>query len=133
MATLSERLAAARRAHGTLASVSGLSLPLEERRDIGIMRLIYTFEATWKAAQRWLAEVEGIETNSPKSCVRASMEAGLLSERDAEAALVTADDRNLTVHIYNEVLANEIFARVPEHTAVIGVWLAAMEARAPRS
>ena len=46
MASLSERIAAARRAYGTLRAVPALELPMEDRRDIGIMRLIYTFEAT---------------------------------------------------------------------------------------
>ena len=74
-------------------------------------------------------EIEGIDANSPKSCVRASMETGLLSAPQAEAALVMTDDRNLTVHVYNEALANDIYSRLPRHIDVLGAWLDAMESR----
>ena len=40
-----------------------------------------------------------------------------------------ADDRNLTVHTYNEALANAIFARLPQHAAALEVWLKAMSQR----
>ena len=40
-----------------------------------------------------------------------------------------ADDRNLTVHTYNEALANAIFARLPQHAAALEGWVKAMAQR----
>ena len=96
-------------------------------RDATIMRFAYTFEAVWKAAQRYLAQHEGVDAGSPKGCIRASRGAGLLTEEEAEDALRMADDRNLVVHIYKEGLAQEISARLRRHAEVLDVWLGAMK------
>lgn len=40
-------------------------------------------------------------------------------------------DRNLTVHTYNEALANRIYDRLPGYAGLMGAWLAAVE-RGPR-
>ena len=44
-------------------------------------------------------------------------------------ALATTDDRNLTVHTYNEVLANVIFGRLPAYAQFMDRWLSSMEKR----
>jgi hypothetical protein len=56
---LTERLAVARRALGTLQEVLNLQHPSRVERDAAIQRFEYTCEAVWKAAQRYLQEVEG--------------------------------------------------------------------------
>ena len=38
------------------------------------------------------------------------------------------DDRNLTVHTYNEALAREVYIRLSAHAAILGTWLGAMNA-----
>jgi uncharacterized protein YutE (UPF0331/DUF86 family) len=43
------------------------------------------------------------------------MEVGILNEEEAREAMTLVNDRNLTVHTYNEDLANEIFSRLPAH------------------
>jgi nucleotidyltransferase substrate binding protein (TIGR01987 family) len=69
-------------------------------RDASIQRFEFTFEAVWKAAQLYLATVESLESGSPKSAIRACRQVGLLEDEQARMA----DDRNLTVHTYNEDL-----------------------------
>jgi hypothetical protein len=39
-------------------------------------------------------------------------------------------DRNLTVHTYNEELADQIYSRLPAYAAVMEQWLAAMSGKA---
>jgi hypothetical protein len=51
------------------------------------LRLIYTFEAVWKACQQLLAEREDIEVGSPNTTIRAVRRLGWLFDRDAEAAM----------------------------------------------
>jgi nucleotidyltransferase substrate binding protein (TIGR01987 family) len=122
-----ERLSVARRALGTLQE-----LPLREPadavvRDAAIQRFEYTFEAVWKAAQAYLRQVEGLELGSPKGVVRACLQVGLLDEKQARLALEMTDDRNLTVHTYNEELAKRIFSHLEPYQGLIRDWLDAME------
>ena len=64
-------------------------------RDGAILRLIYTFEAIWKACQQLLAEREGIEVASPNATIRAARRLSWLSDEDAQAAIRLGRDRNL--------------------------------------
>jgi len=128
---LRQRLSLAAQAVETLRELALLPRPSRIERDAAIQRFEYSFEATWKAAQRLLRLVEGVEAGSPKAAIRASREAGLLDAAAAESALGMADDRNLTAHTYNESLAVAIFARLPRHLATLEAWLAAMATRLP--
>jgi nucleotidyltransferase substrate binding protein (TIGR01987 family) len=106
---LHERLKLARRTHAPLVELSARSTVSDVERDAAIQRFEFSFEAGWRAAQLFLMEREGLDAPSPKSAIRASLQVGLLSEPDARLALAMADDRNLTVHTYNEELAKRIF------------------------
>ncbi len=129
MERLTERLSIARRAHGTLADI--LTKPKSaEIRDATIQRFEYTFEAVWKAAALQLRVVHGIESASPKGTVRHCRQFGLLTEAESEQALLMIADRNLSVHTYNEALAEAIYARIPNHARVLDAWLAALTATA---
>lgn len=98
-------------------------------RDATIQRFEFTFEACWKVAQHYLREKEGIDVNSPKAVARASLQQGLLSEKETHHLLKMADDRNLTVHVYNEPLAAAIFKRLPEHFRILKMWVEKIENR----
>lgn len=131
MDRLRQRLSVAGQATATFRELAVRIAPSKVERDAAIQRFEYTFEATWKAAQRFLAVVEGVEAGSPKSAIRACHEAGLLPSAQAEDALAMADDRNLTAHTYNEGLAEAIFKRLPRHLATLESWLGAMQTRLP--
>ena len=129
MERLKERLAIARRALGTLQELLLLEHPSRVERDAAIQRFEYTCEAVWKAAQRYLLEMEGISAGSPKGSIRASRDVGLLTDDQAGIGLEMIDDRNLTVHTYNEAVAEDIYAHLPQYADLLSVWLAAMEER----
>lgn len=125
MERLSERVAVARRALATLHEV--LSEPKSPVvRDAAIQRFEYTFEAVWRAAQLYLKEREGLDVAFPKSVLRAFGQARSLDEGQVDLALGMADDRNLTVHTYNESLAEEIFSRLPRYAKLMDECLKAM-------
>jgi nucleotidyltransferase substrate binding protein (TIGR01987 family) len=128
---LRERLTVAARAVETLRELALLPGPTRTERDAAIQRFEYSFEATWKAAQRYLQIVEGTVVGSPKAAIRASRESGLLDATTTEQALGMADDRNLTAHTYNESLAVAISARLPRHLTTLEAWLRAMRDRLP--
>jgi nucleotidyltransferase substrate binding protein (TIGR01987 family) len=96
-------------------------------RDAAIQRFEYTFEAVWKSVQSYLRTIESLEAGSPKAAVRFSHQVGLLTEEQARCALAMADDRNLTVHTYNEALADKIYSHLFEYAPLMRDWLAAME------
>ncbi len=66
MDRLEERLKTAAKALRTLVEIQAMDLQQEVKRDAAILRFTYTFEAIWKTAQRYLAEIEGVEVASPK-------------------------------------------------------------------
>ena len=126
MERLNERLAEARAALATLQDLVEKQRRSAVERDAAIMRFAYTFEAVWKAAQRYLIDREGLDVGSPKQCVRACRQVGLLTDDQAQAALRMADDRNLVVHLYRESVAQELDTRLPLHASILDAWLAAM-------
>ncbi len=79
MERLTERLVVARRALSTLQELLGLAALSRVERDAAIQRFEYTCEAVWKAAQRYLQEIEGISVGSPKGSIRSSREVGTVN------------------------------------------------------
>lgn len=130
MERLNERLAQADRALRTLEALLTES-DMADRvvRDAAIQRFEYSFEAVWKAAQRYLRVMEGVEEASPKSVIRACARVGPLSQEDARVALAMVDDRNLTSHTYNEALAERIASRLPGYARLMRQWVVAMMSR----
>jgi nucleotidyltransferase substrate binding protein (TIGR01987 family) len=128
---LEQRLEMARRALTTFHELSDLTSPTTVERDAAIQRFEYTFEAVWKAAQRFLHVREGRAEGSPKGVIRGCREVGLMSDADTTAALAMADDRNLTVHTYNEALAIALYGRFGGHAALFDRWLAGLSTGSP--
>ncbi|AEN72496.1 nucleotidyltransferase substrate binding protein, HI0074 family [Rhodothermus marinus SG0.5JP17-172] len=124
-----ERLAVARRAVRTLQAVLQVQPVTDIVRDAAIQRFEYSFETTWKAAQHFLRVFEAIEAASPRQVIRAAFQAGLLDEPEARQALAMLQDRNMTVHTYNEALARTLFARLQDYAALMDRWLQRMETR----
>lgn len=127
MERLKLALAVAHQALTTLEEAQVALLPARERRDVCILRFVYTFEAVWKAAQRFLLGVHGLDHPSPKSCIRTFAALGLFDQAQAEQALAMVDDRNLVVHLYNEALAVELERRLAGHVTLLAAWLDAMK------
>ncbi len=128
MERVRERVAQAEKALGSLEAIL-VDEPTDVVRDAAIQRFEYTVEATWKAAQAVLRELEGLDAGSPKATIRGSFQAGLLDEEKTRAALLAVDDRNLTSHTYLEGLALQIHGRLKAHASTLRTWLAAMSAR----
>ncbi len=129
MEKVKERLHVARKALTTLQELTSKQNFTALERDAAIQRFEYTFEATWKAAQTFLYELEGVEANSPKSAIRASWQVGLIDESSSQAALRMCEARKMSVHTYNEKLAQEIADQVPGFARLLEEWLSAMEKR----
>ncbi len=107
--------------------VMGIENPSLIERDAAIQRFEFTFEAVWKAAKEVLFEREGIDSGSPKSVIRSCRETAILDAEQTVSALQMADDRNLSVHTYNEKLAVEIYSRLHSYQSVFSAWLNGLE------
>lgn len=75
-------------------------------RDSVIKRFEISFELLWKLIKK-VAESENLECYSPKSCFKLAYQMGLI--KDEEVFLSILEYRNLTVHIYNQVQAEEVY------------------------
>lgn len=105
------RLDSFRSAVQRLAEV--LSLPTDSVvRDSGIKRFELCFELSWKAIQHFLRE-RGLDCRSPRDCFREAFSYGLLTEEKAWIEMV--QDRNVSVHTYDEETANRLYARLPRY------------------
>lgn len=123
MGRSSERIEAAKKAMLAFQEVMRIKTPTTIERDAAIQRFEFTFEAVWKAAKEVLFEREGIDAGSPKGVIRSCREVGILTDQQAVTALEMVDDRNLTVHTYNERLAVEIYSRLGTYQDILRCWL----------
>lgn len=128
MDRLNQRLALADAALASFEELVARTAESAVARDAAILRFQYSFESVWKAAQHKLRERDGIEAGSPKQVIRACLEAGILDADRARQALELADDRNLTVHTYNEPLARALTERLPRHAMLLRQWLDRLKA-----
>ena len=125
MDRLKERMDSATRALGSLEELTVLPHATKVERDASIQRFEFTCEALWKAIQLGLREQEGIEAASPKAITRAAHKVGLLDEAATRRALEMVDDRNRTVHTYNESVAQAIHEQLPGYARLLRDWLTA--------
>ena len=78
-------------------------------RDGVIQRFEFTFELYWKTLKRILL-FEGIECNSPRSCIKEAFRSGILVE--GELFVDMLEDRNRLSHLYNDRKSREVFERI---------------------
>ncbi len=88
-------------------------------RDSSIQRFEFTFEIFWKFVKTALKQLEGIECNSPKSCMRELFRNKYIEEYELEELLKMVDDRNLTVHTYREEIAEDLFNKLKKYINLI--------------
>lgn len=98
-------------------SIERLSEVLKEpktamMRDAAIKRFELTFELAWKTGKEFLG-AQGIVCRSPRGCLEELFRLGALA--DDPQWLTMIEDRNQSVHTYNEELAEKIYGRLPEY------------------
>src|SRR5438094_859241 len=80
-------------------------------RDSAILRFEIALDLSWKVLKNYLEDVHGILCVSPKGCYREAFKVGVLERGDKWLTLV--DLRNLTMHTYNEQIAEDIYREIP--------------------
>jgi len=130
MQRLDRRLAEAAAALATLDELAGKSERTLVERDGAILRLIYSYEAIWKACQKLLATLENVSAASPNATIRAARALGWLSDEDARAAIKLGEKRHLAVDMYREKVGQRIEEHLAAHADLLRRWLGAMQQRA---
>lgn len=85
-------------------------------RDSAIKRFEFTVELAWKCVQ-WFLRDQKIICRSPKECLKEAFKFGLVE--DDPKWLEMLEDRNLTVHTYDEKTAEEVYGRLNNYLELL--------------
>lgn len=77
-----------------------------------------TYETCWKLLQEYMKKEYGLEFSSPRTVFKAAYERSVVTEEMLEALLDLTGDRNMTVHVYNRALADEVMQSIEDHYKV---------------
>ena len=89
-----------------------LQKPKDEfMRDSAIKRFELAFDLAWKSTKAF-SEKEGLSCTSPVSCFKEAYRQGLIGYDDIWIKGFV-ETRNKTVHTYDEKLAEEVYAALP--------------------
>jgi len=86
-----------------------------KNRDSAIKRFEFTIELAWKCSQKFLRDQE-IICRSPKECLKEAFKFGLV--KDDPRWIEALEDRNLTVHTYDESTADDVYSRLPNYLEI---------------
>lgn len=81
-------------------------------RDSAIKRFELTFELAWKAIKAYSA-VKGVLCRLPRDCFQEAFKTGIVMDNPLWLKMI--EDRNLTIHTYNEQLAEDIYGRLKDY------------------
>lgn len=97
-----QRFANFKRAYTLLETYHARENPDELERAGLIHFFEIAFELSWKLMKDYL-EAQGYQIRSPKDAIKQALQYGLIA--DGQAWLEALEDRNLTVHTYDEATA----------------------------
>lgn len=78
-------------------------------RDSAIKRFEYCFELFWKVLRIYFLTEKGEDYKSPKDAMRGLQVFKFLTPEQTEEALKMVDDRNLSVHTYDEFEIEQLY------------------------
>lgn len=79
-------------------------------RDGVIQRFEFTYELAWKATKEYMEEMGIVDKNSPKAVIKEAFAQKLI--QNEQNWLLMLNDRNLTSHVYEEEMAQQIAERI---------------------
>lgn len=85
--------------------------PTRIHKDATIKRFEFCFELAWKLMQS-ICTLQGSENVGVRTIIRSAAQLGIIDDPGAWIDLL--DARNLTVHMYNEATADNIYTQTKE-------------------
>jgi nucleotidyltransferase substrate binding protein (TIGR01987 family) len=101
-----------------------LDTPSQLERDGAIQRFEYCYDLAWKTLKQYLQRRGIVDLNSPKSVFSAAYAEKIIDDDIIWSTIITK--RNLSVHTYNQKLADSLFAELPQYYNAMLVLLNAM-------
>lgn len=94
--------------------------PTQINKDATIQRFEFTFELSWKVMQG-LARKRGVEVFTPRDSIRVAAQLKLIEEVESWFDFLEA--RNLSSHIYDEQMANEVYLQIKKFPSKVEKFL----------
>lgn len=94
-------------------------------RDSAIKRFEIAFELAWKTIKAFLEEEHNITCVSPKNCLQEAYKVGIVDYDEIWIDMV--NKRNLTAHVYKEIVADKIYNELPSYLPLFQKLLSALE------
>lgn len=92
--------------------LNSLEEPLVDSIKSGrVQKFEFCVELVWKTLKVYLWEINGIDSNSPKSVIKDFYGLDLLRVEDYEKLMEAIDDRNRISHIYSKDQFEDIYNR----------------------
>ncbi len=85
-------------------------------RDAAIQRFEFTYELVWKSLKRILL-VKGITANNPRDIFREAAKQDIIN--NLELWFKYIEYINQTTHVYNEIIADEIYSKLPDFSILV--------------
>ena len=96
-------------------------------RDSAIKRFEIVFELAWKTIKAFLEEEHNIICVSPKNCLREAYKVGIIDYDEIWIDMVKK--RNLTAHVYKEIMADKIYNELPHYLPLFQKLLTMLESQ----
>ncbi len=98
-------------------------------RDSMIQRFEYSIDTFWKFIKIYLQEYHRLQipVGSPRAIIDMALQAQLIAPDEQKKISLALRARNETSHAYNESLAEEIAANIPEFYATLSVIIARIQ------
>jgi nucleotidyltransferase substrate binding protein (TIGR01987 family) len=90
--------------------------PTQLHQDATIQRFEFTFELAWKLMQIVILD-KGIEVFGPKNVIRRAAQVELIDDPEIWIEFLKA--RNLTTHVYDQPVAEEIYNQAKKFPVVV--------------
>ena len=84
-----------------------------KNRDSLVKRFELSVDTLWKYLKFYLEARAGVVHNTPKAVFRECLKAQILNEQETAFALKMIDNRNDAVHIYRELIAEQLVEQLP--------------------
>jgi nucleotidyltransferase substrate binding protein (TIGR01987 family) len=97
-----------------------LDKPSQLERDGAIQRFEYCYDLAWKTLKQYLERRGLVDLNSPKSVFTAAYAEKIIDDESIWSTIIIK--RNLSVHTYNQKLADSLFSELSEYyNAMVGL------------
>lgn len=90
--------------------------PTQLHQDATIQRFEFTFELAWKLMRVMILD-KGIEVFGPKNVIRRAAQVELINDPETWIEFLKA--RNLTTHVYDQPVAEEIYNQAKKFPEVV--------------